>query len=408
MRKNLGENYNPLYFLASLGTGGLSVSFFMYFMFMVDHPGRPMANFEHVFPILTGDNLLLAGLTALAIGGILFFAFKHFRLLFWNIKEYRLFKKTAAYQKLINTPGEISIMAIPLTLAMTVNVMFILGGLFVPNLWSVVEYAFPFALAAFFAVGIYALVIFKNYFTRFIINGDLDFVNGNNLSHMLAIFAFAMIAVGFGAPAAMSHTLAVSVIGTVMAIFFGTLAAGIMVLKLILGFRAIFEKGIDKGASPSLWLAIPIITLFGITFVRLYNGISHNLLEEPNPSALPLFIVLTILVSLQIVFGFIGYIVLKKINYFKDMVRGEGKSPGSFSLICPGVAFFVLGMFWIHWGFTKTGIVTMFSPVYFAMLIPFAYVQFRTIQTILRLSKKLLKEPKAKGIQAGKNQYSTM
>ncbi len=404
MKKNLGENYNPLYFLASLGAGGLSVSFFMYFMFMVDHPGRPMANFEHVFPIFTGDNMLAKVLAAVAIAGIVFFAYKHIRLLIWNIREYQLYKKTEAYKKLIQTPGEISLMAIPLTLAMSINVMFVLGGLFIPNLWSVVEYAFPVALLAFFAVGVYALVIFKNYFTRFIINGDLDFVNANNLSHMIAIFAFAMIAVGFGAPAAMSHNLAVSVIGTVLSIFFATFAFGIMVLKMILGFRAIFEKGLDKGASPSLWLAIPILTLFGITFVRLFNGINHNLLDNSQPASWPLFIVLTMLISLQIVFGFVGYFVMKKNEYFKDMIHGEGKSPGSFSLICPGVAFFVLGMFWIHWGFTKSGIVPMFSPVYFLMLIPFAYVQFKTIQTVLKLNKKLLAEPKTKAVQ----QYSTM
>ncbi len=398
MRRNLRENYNPLYFLASLGSGGLAVSFFMYFMFMVDHPGRPMANFEHVFPIFTGDNMLAKVLAAAAIAGIIFFAYKHFRLLFWNIKEYSLYRKTEAYQKLRKTPGEISLMAIPLTLAMTINVLFILGGLFIPNLWSYVEYAFPFALAAFLAVGIYALVIFKNYFTRFIISGDTSFVNGNNLSHMIAVFAFGMIAVGFGAPAAMSKTVAVSVIGTVLSIFFATLAVGLMILKLILGVRAIFDKGIDKGAAPSLWLAIPIFTLFGIAIVRLYNGINHNLLHNAEPSTLPLMIILTMLVSLQIAFGLIGYVVMKKIGYFRDFIHGEEKSPGSFSLICPGVAFFVLGMFWIHMGFTKTGILSMFSPVYFLMLIPFVYVQFITMQTVFRLNKKLLLEPKASSV----------
>ena len=34
------QSYSPLYFLASLGAGGLAVTFFMYLMFWVPHPAR--------------------------------------------------------------------------------------------------------------------------------------------------------------------------------------------------------------------------------------------------------------------------------------------------------------------------------------------------------------------------------
>lgn len=390
MRKHLGEHYHPLYFLASLGSGGLSVSFYMYLMFMVKHPGRPMANFEHILPVLTGGHLVRAVLTALVLVAILFFGLKHYQLLMWNMSEYRKFRETASYLKLRSSNGEVSLMAIPLTLAMSVNVAFILGGAFIPKLWEVVEYFFPVALVAFAAIGIYALMIFKDYFTRFIIYGDLDFVTNNNLSHMLTIFAFSMIAVGFAAPAAMSSTQAVSVIGLLLAIFFASLAVLLMVLKMVLGFKSIFKQGIDKGGSPSLWIGIPILTLLGITFVRLYNGINHHMLRVEDPSALPLFLVLAVFVSIQVLFGLVGYTVLKKIGYFNEMVHGEGKSPGSFALICPGVAFMVLGMFFIHWGFVKNGLVSQFSTVYFVLLVPFVYVQWKTIRTLLKLNRKLL------------------
>lgn len=388
LRKNLGQSYNPLYFLASLGYGGLSVSFYMFFMFMVKHPGRPMANFEHIFPVLMGDNLLISILVAIDLLIIIFLSSMHIRLLIWNLKEYRIFKKTAAYTKLKSSNGEVSLMAIPLTLAMTINVLFILGGTFVPNLWNYVEYLFPFALLGFFAVGIYALKLFKDYFTRFIINGDLDFVTNNNLSHMLTVFAFAMVAVGFASPGAMSHTLYISVIGIVMAIFFGSIAILLMILKMVIGFKSIFKQGIDKAGSPSLWMIIPILTILGITIVRLFSGVNHNLLHVAEPNPLPLFLILTVFVSIQVLFGMIGYTVLKKTNYFRDMY--QVKAPGAFSLICPGVATMVLGMFWIHWGFTKTGIVTQFSIVYFAMVIPYVFVQLKTGQVLLKLTKKLI------------------
>ncbi|SIS45044.1 TsoY family (seleno)protein [Salimicrobium flavidum] len=202
-----------------------------------------------------------------------------------------------------------------------------------PGLWNVIEYLFPFALAAFFAVGFYALALFKDYFTRFMIRGDLDFAKNNNLSHMLTVFAFAMIAVGFAAPAAMSHSLSVSVVGMIIAIFSTSLAVVLMGIKMILGFTSIFEKGIDKGGSPSVWISIPILTLLGITFVRLYMGVSHNLMDVAAPSSLPLLLVLTVLVSLQVMFGFIGFSVLKNVNYFHDYVDGKEKSAGSYALI---------------------------------------------------------------------------
>ena len=40
----MGARYSPLYFLAALGAGGLMVTFFMYLMFWVPHPGRPPAS----------------------------------------------------------------------------------------------------------------------------------------------------------------------------------------------------------------------------------------------------------------------------------------------------------------------------------------------------------------------------
>jgi len=56
----------------------------------------------------------------------LFFAFKHFQLLFWNLKQFFSFKKIEEYKALKSSNQEVSLMAIPLTLAMTINVIFVL------------------------------------------------------------------------------------------------------------------------------------------------------------------------------------------------------------------------------------------------------------------------------------------
>ena len=72
LKKNLCSDYNPLYFLASLGAGGIAVTFFMYPMFMIPHPDTPLVTFKHLYQVLTGDNLLLGGLLVLDLMAILF------------------------------------------------------------------------------------------------------------------------------------------------------------------------------------------------------------------------------------------------------------------------------------------------------------------------------------------------
>ncbi|SIS45039.1 hypothetical protein [Salimicrobium flavidum] len=59
----------------------------------------------------------------------------------------------------------------------------------------------------------------------------------------------------------------------------------------------------------------------------------------------------------------------------------------------------VLGMFFIHWGLVQNGIVTKFSPVYFALVLPYAYVQFKTIRVLFQLNNKHF---------TGKSQQSTV
>ena len=48
----LREKFSPMCFLSALGAGGLSVSFFMYLMFLVPHPNTPMATYDFIIPAL--------------------------------------------------------------------------------------------------------------------------------------------------------------------------------------------------------------------------------------------------------------------------------------------------------------------------------------------------------------------
>lgn len=119
--------------------------------------------------------------------------------------------------------------------------------------------------------------------------------------------------------------------------------------------------------------------------MRVTSGIYHNLLHS-NPPPVLMFVVLSIFISLQIIIGLIGYVVLNKTGYFKEYVKGEKKSVGSFALICPGVAAF----FFVHWGLVKTNIIGLFSPGYFAVLLPLIFIQLKTIHVLYKINRKLI------------------
>lgn len=386
--KNLKENYSPLYFLSALGAGGMTVTFFMYLMFMTPHEGSPMATWDTLYIQMTGGDMFIKVFILAAMTGIVIFATMHIHLLIWNIREFKQFKKTEAFQQLKNSNAEVQLMALPLTYAMTVNVGFILGALFVPNLWSVVEYLFPLAQIAFGAIGVYAMWIFIRFFSRILVTGHFDCSRNNNLSQMLAIFAFSMVGVGFSASAAMSHNTLTSGIGIIFSVLFITVAALFAVVKLILGFRSMLEHGIDRESSVSLWIIIPILTLIGIAIFRLSMAMHHNFGTHIEPiSSLLLF---SIIGSVQLLFGLLGYMVMKRLGYFKSFIHGSDKSVASYALICPGVASYVMAFFFIHQGLIAAGLVEQFSPAYVLLLIPVMLLQYKTVDTLLTLNDKLL------------------
>lgn len=388
LNKHMGEKYSPMYFLAALGAGGLVVSFFMYLMFMTPHKDTPIPTFDTLVQLLQAGNLWQIGMIIAAIVGVIIFSVLHVRLLVWNIREYKAFKTTEAYKSLFTGNGEVQLMAIPLTYAMSVNVAFIIGALFVPGLWTVVEYLFPGALLAFAAIGVYALVLYGNFIARLLLQGGFDNRKNNSLSQMLSVFAFSMVGVGFSAAGAMSHTTVTSGIGIIFAILFLTIATVMAVIALILGFRDMLANGIDRDAAVSLWIMVPIITVMGIAIYRINMGLHHNFaMPSSNAGVLILF---SILASLQVMFGLLGYRVMKDTEYFKRFIHGDDKHAVSYALICPGVAGTVMAFFFLHKGLVANGIVAMWSAPYFILLVPIVLLQVLTIRVLFKLNGKML------------------
>ncbi|MEO5365595.1 MAG: hypothetical protein H7831_04460 [Magnetococcus sp. WYHC-3] len=384
------EHYAPQYFLAALGNGGLAVSFFIYLMFLVPHPDTPIPTFETLLAAYAQEKPFLQALIVVSVTGMLFFGVRHLLLVGRNLLAYRRFRRHERHAEMVAGNGAVGLMAIPLTLAMTVNVLFALAGSLVPGLWAHVELMFPAAVAAFAAIGLLSLRLFIGYFANHLSGKGFDCDRNNHLSQMLVAFAFAMIGVGFAAPAAMSHSKLVAALAALGAIFFLSAALLLGLVKMVLGFRGMLANGVEKSASMSLLIIIPILTLVGIAVLRLMHGMNHHFGATPAAPG-SLFVLTSIIFSVQVFFGVMGAAVMKRMGYMETYVHGEEGHPGSYALICPGVALFVFGMFFVSVGLVKTGVLPAFSVAHFVVLGALALVQFWTIRTLFRLDRKMLR-----------------
>jgi len=379
-------SYSPLYFLTALGAGGLSVTFFLYLLFWVPHKGRPVPNFEDISAAFVSGTVITQAMIAFAMTGIAFAVAMHIKYLVWNIRQFKVFRATDAYRQLRSSNAETQLMAVPLTLAMTVNAGFIVGLVFVPGLWSVVEYLFPFAMVTFLAIGIYGLSIIGEFWGRVLVHGGFDCAKNNSFAQLLPAFAFAMVGVGLAAPAAMSLNPMIAGISYIASSFFIVTSIVLASIKLVLGFRSMMENGTNDEAAPTLWVLIPIMTIVGIALMRQSHGMHVHF--DTHSTAADNFSLLTTLVSVQMLFALIGYKVLRGKGYFQRFVFGAEKSPGSYALICPGVALSVLGFFFINKGIVSVGIVDKYSAIYWALTAIPVTLQFATIWLLFKLNKK--------------------
>ncbi len=381
------DRYNPLYFLASVGAGGLSVTFFMYLMFWVPHKGRPVPIFEDMLAVMQTGSMGMKTAVVIAWIGIAAMVFLNLKYLIWNLKQFSAFRKTDAYQTLKNSNAETTLLAMPLALAMAVNGMFVAGLVFVPGLWSIVEILFPFAMAAFLAIGILALSYIGDFLGRVLTKGGVfDVTAHNSFAQMLPSFALAMTAVGFAAPAAMSHNTIVVAVSLVGSTFFGVASIVYGLLALITAFNSMLHYGTSKESAPTLMIVIPILTILGIMFMRQTHGLHETF--EVHSTAAETMVMLARLIAIQVLFAMLGLTVLARQDYWKSFVFGSETSPGSYALVCPGVALSVLTQFFLNAGMVKAGVVDKFSLIYWVITLIAIALQFTMIALVLRLNKQ--------------------
>jgi hypothetical protein len=359
------NKYSPLYFLASLGAGGLAVTFFMWLMFWVPHPDQPVPIFENNWAVLTGGSLNEQAMVLAAMAGIAVFSFLNVKLLAFNLKRFAAFRRSEGYEAFAKSNAGSQVLAMPLALAMTVNVGFILGLTFVPGLWGVVEYLFPLAIAAFLAIGWIAFRELGHFVGARLQSGGFNCSANNSFAQMLPAFALAMIGVGLAAPSAMSGNALVAGTSLVLSTFFIVVAVVLALIVLVMSVRPMLENGVNVEAAPTLMVVIPIMTVVGIALLRQNHGLHVHF--DVHGGAGETLMLLTKLLSVQVAFGLFGLAVLSRVGYVARFVTGQETSAGSYALVCPGVALSVMLHFWLNKGLVAAGLVAQFSAAYWAI-----------------------------------------
>lgn len=381
------DTYSPLYFLASLGAGGLAVTFFMYLMFWVPHTGRPVPVFEDVMAVFQTGSAPLKAATVIAMIGILVFAVLNIRYLLWNVAALAAFRKTDAYTQLRQSNAETTLLAAPLATAMTVNALFIVGLVFVPGLWGIVEYLFPLAIAAFLAIGIWAFRVIGDFLGRVLTRGGVfDVTAHNSFAQLLPAFAVAMVGVGLAAPAGMSHNTITVGAALVLSTFFGFTAIVYTVIAASTAFSSMLQHGTAKEAGPTIMVIVPILTVLGILFVRQQHGLHVGF--DAHVTAGETMVFLARLLTVQVIFLMLGMLVLRRQGYFREFIFGTTASPGAYALVCPGVALAVMLHFFINKGLAAAGVIDKFSLAYWVLTAIALAAQALMIALVLKLNRQ--------------------
>lgn len=372
--------FSPMHGLASLGAGGLAVSFFVWLLFLTPHAGIPVPTFETLARAgtLPGMSVWISTVKVM----IVMLLITHFALLIWWL---RAPSKLADEKRQTLYAGEASItqMITPLVLAMSVNVGFVGGLVFIPGLWAVKELLFPFALLAFLALLGLAVTRWLRHNIKAKAQG-LTYQD-KGLLELLSTFAFAMITVGFSASAAMSNVHLTYGAGIAFAALSGVITLGSALAVVRARFSKIRLETIVPSASGSLLMAVPITTVLGIAIYRLLMAGNHHF--DLGISSAAIALVLGFLFSFQLLVFIVGVPIISRAGGFRELLH-VNPNGASLSLVCPGVGLFVLGMFFVAKGLAEPGFInadtantlyTLLGVVQAATFLLFIYLLMRAM-----------------------------
>ena len=157
--------------------------------------------------------------------------------------------------------------------------------------------------------------------------------------------------------------------------------------------RPMLHYGTHKEAGPTLMVIVPIVTILSILFLRQSHGL--HVTFDVHGTAGETMVFLARMIAVQVLFLMLGVTILRRQGYFDDFVLGAKTSPGSYALVCPGVAFAVLMQFFINKGLVGAGVIDKFGVAYWGLTAIALLSQALMIALVIRLNRQHFGKPAA-------------
>ncbi|MCU4174670.1 selenoprotein TsoY [Carboxylicivirga sp. N1Y90] len=332
------KNFNPLSFLASVGSGGIAVAPFVYFQYILPH-GKGLITFNQVMEIAntTGSKFAFGLMMAIMV----VFSLLHIVLTVSLVSKLIGFSKTKEYKSYISDPQRnTSILAMYTSLGMTFNVFIGVIRFFTPALQSNFQALMLPALIMWSILWLFLMRseirILKSAFEK-----DFD-LSKLSFGWLLHPFALGMVTVAGTGIAAMANDPTIAHTAAFMTFTSGSMGLFLLFVKLVSIFKSHFGmNGMpERQFLPSFLIVIPITTLYAITFFRLGHYFEHQFGAHFD---IYFKLVVAVPFAFQTWYFAFGISMLK--NYFKkDFFRKEYYVT-LWAFICPFVGYAVLGSF---------------------------------------------------------------
>lgn len=331
-------SFSPLAFLSALGAGGISVIPFAFFQYTHPHP-KGLIRFSDI------DHDRLSALVKVLFfsleGVMLVFALLHVFLTVVLLKKLFVFLKTDAFGELMGDPlRNAAILAPFISLAMTMNVVIGPVRFFVPAISENLQTIMPYALAVWMVLYFFLMKMeIKLLKISFVKGFDVSKINFGWLLHP---FALGMLTVTGTGIAAMAKDPAVAHLAFFLSLISLSMGMFLLLVKTISIFKSHFAaEGLpEKQFLPSFLIVVPNVTLYAISLFR----IGHYLELHQGMHLGPYFLLVTTgAFAFEVWYLAFGLALLK--DYFKNHYSKGEFMLSQWGLVCPFVAFAVLGSF---------------------------------------------------------------
>jgi hypothetical protein len=331
------KNFTPLAFLASLGAGGIAVTPFVLMQYTL----------EHGIGLITRTQVL--GMHFNGVQAWYYFSLEAVMVLFMLLHivltitltaKLVSWVRTKEFTKVLHDPLKNSALLAPfISLLMTMNVLIGPVRYFLPVLsQNFQELMMPALL--FWSLIFIALLWTEIYLLKISFENSFD-VSKMQFSWLLHPMALGMLAtVGTGI-AAMAQDITIANTAAFLSMIAFSMGVFLLVVKVVALFKSHFSASSlpEKNFLPGLLIVIPNITLFAISAFRL-----GHFLERSHGFHMDAYFYIVVGVSFAfeiwyMLFGLVLLFTYFKENHFKEFYMTQ------WGLICPFVAFVVLGAF---------------------------------------------------------------